>query len=138
MLRPRESRDLRLIASNLTVEPDATVTWAHDIFGNTIATATFRHNADSLAIDSLADIELSSSPWPVFNIAASACSYPFRYPDSDWIDLGPLANAQYLDPQRRLHEWARTFVRSNPTDTLSLLRDLAEGVGQRIAYSTLR
>ena len=28
MLRPRESRDLRLISSNLTVTPAATVTWA--------------------------------------------------------------------------------------------------------------
>lgn len=136
MLRPRESRELRLIASNLTVGPDANVTWAQDIFGNAIATATFRLNAAHLAIESLTDIELNANPWPVFDIAASACSYPFRYPDSDMTDLGPLAVAQYLDPRRRLYEWARAFVRGNPTDTLSLLKDLAEGVGRSITYQS--
>ena len=30
MLRPRESRDLRLIGFELVVTPPATVTWAHE------------------------------------------------------------------------------------------------------------
>ena len=38
MLRPRESRDLRLVSSTVTVTPAATVTWAQDVFGNAIAT----------------------------------------------------------------------------------------------------
>jgi hypothetical protein len=42
MLRPRERRDLRLISSDLTVTPAAVVTWAHDVFGNAVATATFQ------------------------------------------------------------------------------------------------
>jgi hypothetical protein len=30
--------------------------------------------------------------WPVFDIAASAISYPIRYSDNEWTDLGaPLA-----------------------------------------------
>src|SRR5205823_5663040 len=41
MLRPRESRELRLISCNVTVTPSAALTWAHDVFGNAIATATF-------------------------------------------------------------------------------------------------
>jgi len=32
MLRPRESRDLRLISSHITVTPESVVTWAHDVF----------------------------------------------------------------------------------------------------------
>ena len=39
MLRPRESRDLRLISSNVTVTPAPVVTWAQDVFGNAVATA---------------------------------------------------------------------------------------------------
>ena len=72
MLRPRESRDLKLISSELTVTPAAQITWAHDIFGNSVATATFQWATDSLIIDSLADLELHGSAWPVFDIAASA------------------------------------------------------------------
>ncbi|TAJ32660.1 MAG: transglutaminase family protein, partial [Reyranella sp.] len=42
MLRPRESRELRLLSSAIEVTPKAaTLTWAHDVFGNAVATATF-------------------------------------------------------------------------------------------------
>ncbi len=44
MLRPRESRDLRLISSQITVTPTAVLSWAHDVFGNAVATATFTDN----------------------------------------------------------------------------------------------
>ena len=45
MLRPRESRELHLISSQITVTPDAILTWAHDVFGNAVATATFQMTA---------------------------------------------------------------------------------------------
>jgi transglutaminase-like putative cysteine protease len=136
MLRPRESRDLRLSASSVIVNPDATVTWAQDVFGNAVATANFRAMSTSLVIDSVADIELSAAAWPVFAIAASAISYPFVYSDADRTDLGALVMPLYADPQGRLRGWAQSFVRSKPTDTLALLKDLSEGVSQRIKYQS--
>ena len=48
----------------------------------------------------------------------------FRYSDDEWTDLGALTSAQYPDPSEQLQTWTRGFVRSNPTDTLSLLKDL--------------
>lgn len=134
MLRPRESRDLRLISSNVAVTPAATVTWAQDVFGNAVATASFSTMADNLVIDSVAELELDAVAWPVFDIAASAISYPFRYSDDDWTDLGALAALQYPDPSGRLRNWTRAFVRGNPTDTLALLKDLSEGVSAAIRY----
>jgi transglutaminase-like putative cysteine protease len=134
MLRPRESRDLRLISSNVTVTPAAVVTWAQDVYGNAVATATFQATADNLMIDSVADIELDAAAWPVFDIAASAISYPFRYSADEWTDLGALAIPQYPDAAGRLRSWARAFVRSNPTDTLALLKDLSTGVSASISY----
>jgi transglutaminase-like putative cysteine protease len=136
MLRPRESRDLRLLSSSVVVTPGATVRWAQDVFGNAVATASFRTMSTSLVIDSVADIELNAAAWPVFDIAASATSYPFLYSDDDWADLGTLRVPQYADPQARLSGWTRPFVRSNPTDTLSLLKDLSEAVSQRINYQS--
>jgi transglutaminase-like putative cysteine protease len=134
MLRPRESRELRLISSNVTVDPAATVTWAQDVSGNAVATATFQAMADNLVIDSVAEIQLDAAAWPVFDIAASAISYPFRYSDDEWTDLGALAIQQYPDTAGRLLSWARAFVRSNPTDTLALLKDLSNGVPGWISY----
>jgi hypothetical protein len=61
MLRPRESRDLRLISSDVAVTPAAVVTWAHDVFGNTVATATFQTMADKLVVASVAEIQLNTA-----------------------------------------------------------------------------
>ena len=69
MLRPRESRDLRLISSHLNIEPAALVTWAHDVFGNAVATASFNAMTNHLVIESLATLELNAEPWPIFDVA---------------------------------------------------------------------
>jgi transglutaminase-like putative cysteine protease len=134
ILRPRESRDLRLISSVITVTPEAVLSWAYDVFGNAVATATFQTMASTLAITSIAELELGSEAWPVFGIAVSAMSYPFRYSDDEWTDLGALTVPGFADPGNYLPTWARRFVRSNPTDTLSLLKDLSAGVSQAISY----
>jgi transglutaminase-like putative cysteine protease len=136
MLRPRESRDLRLISSVITVTPDAVLSWAHDVFGNAVATATFRTMASMLVISSFAELELGGEAWPVFDIAVSAMSYPFRYSDDEWSDLGALTAQQVADPAGTLQAWAQQFVRTNPTDTLSLLKDLSAGVSQAINYQS--
>ena len=136
MLRPRESRDLRLMSHTLAITPAPVLTWAHDVFGNAVAMATFATTTDMLVIESAADILLNAAPWPVFDIAASAISYPFCYSDDEWTDLGALAVEQYLDQAGRLRIWARGFIRSNPTDTLSLLKDLSLGVAEWISYQS--
>jgi transglutaminase-like putative cysteine protease len=136
MLRPRESRDLRLISSAVTVAPAAQVTWAHDVFGNSVATAMFQGSADSLVIDSVAELELHGSAWPIFDIAASAIVYPFRYSDDEWADLGALTIQQYPDPAGRLAKWTRAFVGGDQTDTLALLKDLSLGVSAWISYQS--
>src|SRR4249920_1058759 len=136
MLRPRESRDLRLISSDVTVTPAAAMTWAQDVFGNAVATATFQSMADTLVIDSMVELQLNAAAWPVFDIAASAAVYPFQYSSDESIDLGALAIQQYPDPSGRLRDWARAFVRGNSTDTLSLLKDLCAGVSNQISYQS--
>jgi transglutaminase-like putative cysteine protease len=136
MLRPRESRDLRLMSHIVTIAPVPVVTWSSDVFGNAVAMATFATTTDTLMIESVADILLNADAWPVFDIAGSAISYPFRYSDNEWTDLGALTIAQYPDPDARLLNWARGFIRGNPTDTLALLKDLNAGVAQRTQYES--
>ena len=136
MLRPREIRDLRLISSDVIVTPAATITWAQDVFGNSVATATFQSMADNLVVDSVVELQLNAAAWPVFDIAASAIGYPFQYSSDESIDLGALAIQQYPDPFGGLRDWARTFVLGNSTDTLSLLKDLCAGVSNWISYQS--
>jgi len=136
MLRPRETPELRLLSFNLRIVPDANVTWAHDVSGNTIATAVFAQPSAFLMVESCMDVDLSAPAWPVFAIAANAQAYPFLYTDEDWIDLGALARPQYADANGRLSTWVEGFVMGRPTDTLSLLKDVGNGVSARIGYES--
>ena len=136
MLRPRESRELRLISSEVTVTPAAPITWAYDVAGNALATVAFQTMADTLVIDARAELQLDAAAYPVFDIAASAIVYPFKYSADEWTDLGALTVQQYPDPDGRLLAWARAFVRGDQTDTLALLKDLSTGVAQTLQYQT--
>lgn len=134
MLRPRESRELQLISHDLKVSPDAAISWAHDVPGNAVATASFSGQTDVLRIESKLELELTANPWPIFNIATSALNYPFFYTNDDRADLGALAIQQYLDPMGRLQKWARSFVKGSSTDTLELLKAISHGVAESLQY----
>ena len=136
MLRPRETRDLALITFDLQVAPPARIDWSHDVVGNAIATASFDVETDTLAILSRTTVNLTAPAWPVFSIAASALSFPFLYSVEDWTDLGALAVPQYADGAGRLSSWVEQFVMSRPTDTLSLLKDVSNGITTQISYQS--
>ena len=134
MLRPRESRELRLVSHTITTDPPSSLTWSQDVFGNSVATAQFTDRAATLAIESNVTLELTSAAWPVFPIAASAINYPFAYSEQERTDLGALLSPQYPDPMGRLSSWTASFVRANPTDTLALLKDLNAGISATASY----
>lgn len=136
MLRPRESREVRLLSHDLSISPDATINWSHDVFGNAIATASFQSPTDNLIVASVAKVDLTAAEWPVFDIHASAICYPFLYSDRDWIDLGSLVAQQHGDVDHKLGAWVRGFVAGNPTDTLSLLKDISLGIASTISYQS--
>ena len=47
-----------------------------------------------------------------------------------------MTTPRYPDPDGRLRLWVLAFVRGNPTDTLSLLKDLSAGVSEAIRYQS--
>lgn len=136
MLRPRETNDLQLVSFDLKTSPVANIVWSHDVAGNTIADATFPDPSDALVIESRAIVDLLAPVWPVFAISGSATSYPFVYSTDDQTDLGALAVPQYSDDATRLAGWVEAFVMDRPTDTLSLLKDVANGVTASIIYQS--
>jgi transglutaminase-like putative cysteine protease len=136
MLRPRDSHDLRLIKTNLICSPAASLRWMHDVFGNSVAIASFREPSAELRIESDLQLETYAVERPPFQITSEARSYPFVYSADDRIDLGRMLERQYPDPHDRLGSWARGFIRSNPTDTSALLADLNTGVAAQISYQS--
>jgi len=135
-LRPRESRELRIITMDLAITPLGRLTWANDVFGNAIASAAFEAPTDRLVIESLVTLEHHAVPWPLFDIAPSAVSFPFRYSQDEVSDLGALLIPQFADAGQELLAWAKGFVNGMPTDTLSLLKDINAAISNWIGYES--
>ena len=58
MLRPRDGHDLRVLSSNLEIVPQPmSLRWIHDVFGNSVAIATFDERAETLSFTSTATVE---------------------------------------------------------------------------------
>ena len=51
MLRPRDGHDLRVLSGSLEIVPEPmSLRWIHDVFGNSVAIATFDERAETLSI----------------------------------------------------------------------------------------
>jgi len=133
-LRPRESRDIRIVDMDIAITPAGVLTWAHDVFGNAIASVAFGAPADRLVIESRVTLEHHAVAWPLFGLAPSAVSYPFAYAPDEMSDLGALLIPQFLDPACVLPRWAQGFVGGWPTDTLALLKDINAAISAWIEY----
>jgi transglutaminase-like putative cysteine protease len=136
MLRPRDSHDLRLVRTELSVAPAAEIRWFHDVFGNSVAIAKFGGQSDELRIESTLHLERYALERPVFQLESDAATYPFVYSSEDRADLGRQLERHSPDPVGTIEAWARQFVREKPTDTLRLLAEINNGIKAEFAYQT--
>ncbi len=132
MLRPRGQLDLTVCNHVLDCSPPARVSWSQDVQGNPVATAEFDQPAAELKIVSRLDVVTTAPAWPLFLIDPRAHAYPFAYDEDERADLGALCRPEH--PHTAVAAWARAFIRSKPTDTLSLLKDLNAGVLAAATY----
>src|SRR5580700_3044529 len=115
MLRPRESHDQRLLDFSLEISPKpAELRWNQDVFGNHIAVARFAGGADTLGF--VSTIRLDHSPGGLIDtdLEDFARGYPFTYGAEEMAYLDRFIERHFADPDRRIHHWARTFVRREP------------------------
>ncbi len=135
VLTPRDDAELTTLSRSLRCEPEADILWTVDVFGNQIATTSFSGATDALTITSEVEVEHRASEWPVFAIDPGAHGYPFAYTLDDMVDLGALAQPDWLTSgAETVGAWARGFVLGPQTDTLSLLKDLNAGMLDSIVY----
>jgi transglutaminase-like putative cysteine protease len=140
MFRPRDSHDLRLLNSTLTISPPAKcIRWLHDAFGNSIAIAEFDCETAELRLQS--DIVLEHFPLdnPVFEIADYARTYPFSYAMEEMPDLARLIERHYPDPEHCVDRWARQFVlppegSGGLTETQPMLERMMRAIKDGFAY----
>jgi len=136
MMRPRDSHDLRLLGTGLTISPPATVRWLHDVFGNSVAIAEFSAAGAELLVESSFRAEHFPLPEEAVALEEYARRYPFSYDALDIPDLGWTIERHYPDPQHRIDAWARRFVGQRPdADTMAILRDMVSAIGAEFNYN---
>jgi hypothetical protein len=102
MIRPRDSHDLRLLNTRLMISPQpVAVRWLHDLFGNSVAIASFQTTATELHIVSEIDLDHYERNEPDCAIEAYAATYPFAYAVDEAPDLLSVIQRHYPDPIMR-------------------------------------
>ncbi|WP_133030754.1 transglutaminase family protein [Sphingomonas sp. PP-CE-1G-424] len=136
MVRPRESYDQHLIDATLTIIPEPSdVRWLHDVFGNSVAIATFAKRAKDLVIDSTVRLDHSPAELQRVDIERYARQYPFTYSSEEMPDLLRSIERQHHDPQRQIDSWARRFVGTGgKTDTLAMLSEMTAAIKREFTY----
>jgi transglutaminase-like putative cysteine protease len=137
MFRPRDSHDLRLVEATLAVDPaPVSIRWVHDIFGNSVAIASFSDApATSLTFDSRLTVDTYEIEGPDFPIESYAQSYPFSYAADDMPDLARSIERQFSDPSRAVDAWAKRFVTGPATPTADLLAAMTRTIRADFAYA---
>jgi transglutaminase-like putative cysteine protease len=136
MVRPRESYDQHLIDATLTISPEPSdIRWLHDVFGNSVAIATFAKRAKDLVIDSTVRLNHSPAELQRVDIERYARQYPFTYSSEEMPDLLRSIERQHHDPQRQIDSWARRFVGTGgKTDTLAMLSEMTAAIKREFTY----
>lgn len=136
MIRPRDSHDLRHISSRLLTSPPASVSWRHDVFGNSIAIATFDAAATELVLESNVVVELFGLTGLHVPIAPFARHLPFAYPFEEQPDLRHSIERHYRDPDHLLDTWVRRFMDENPSgDTWDVLAAITSTIQREFVYA---
>ena len=136
MLRPRDGHDLRMLTGRLEISPEPmSLRYIHDVFGNSVAIATFDERARKLTFTSTATIEHMPSDEFALTADDTAYFYPFKYSSDELPDLQEFIRPQYGDPDGELSAWARNFLDGEgPTPTFNILAGMTHGIRAQFTY----
>ena len=136
MLGPRDSHDLRVLASNLEIVPEPmSLRWIHDVFGNSVAIATFDERARTLSFTATATVEHNPAEEFALTPDDPAYFYPFLYDEEEFPDLQQFITPQYGDPNGEMSSWAQKFLDAEgPTPTFNILSGMTHGIRKAFNY----
>lgn len=137
MSRPRDSHDLRLIDTTLTIEPaSSAIRWIHDVFGNSIALVSFETKSDQLVFESGFRAEHYPAPAQAIEIEPYAARLPFNYTGEDALDLGHTKERHYPDPEHKVDAWAKECLAQVPESrTVDVLIKMTTSIKEQFKYA---
>jgi transglutaminase-like putative cysteine protease len=109
--------------------------WIHDVFGNSVAIATFDERSDLLSFTWTATVEHKPAEAFVLTPDDPAYFYPFFYDEEEFPDLREFITPHYGDPNGELSAWARKFLDAEaPTPTFNILSQMTHGIRDAFTY----
>lgn len=136
MFRPRDSHDLRVLATDLQCSPDANVRMIQDPHSNSVALVTPLGPATELKIVCTFSIEYAPSDGAALELSPSALIFPFAYSVDERFDLELYMRPLHDDPDGVLTHWARQFMRlDGPTGTRDLLLAMNQFIRDNFGYA---
>ena len=136
LFRPRDSHDLRVLATDMEVTPEPLdIRLVQDAYSNSVALVQPQSPATELKVVCSFSVEhtgtraldLPLSPWAV--------NYPFDYDPEEKLALAHYLNPYYDDPDGRLRDWARQFIQQDgPTGSRELLVDMTQFIRNTMVY----
>lgn len=134
LLRPRESHELRIESSILTLTPPATLRWHRDVEDNCVAIASFDTPVSQLVIESEVIIQQYNDDPLDFLVADYAINYPFTYVTEDRPVLSSYVNTSDHATNKELSNWVSNFWSGESIQTYTLLERICAHINQSLSY----
>jgi transglutaminase-like putative cysteine protease len=136
MFRPRDSHDLRVLATDLQVSPESIIRLIQDPHSNSVALVQPIEPATELRIVCTFTIEHAQSQNLELPLSPSAEFFPFAYTVEERFDLEHYMRPHHDDPGGQLTTWARQFIRTDgPTHTRELLVQMNQHIREHFSYA---
>jgi transglutaminase-like putative cysteine protease len=135
MLRPRDSFDLRVVDTALTITPGAKLRWMHDAYGNSVAVAGFTGLADTLDIVSELLLQRFGSALPRSEVEPETMIRGVDYSPAERAVLQPYLDLAAADPDAVLDGWLADFRARTGEGSGHVLRDLAHAIYTGLSYA---
>lgn len=133
MLRPRDSFDLRLIRTGLAIAPAASLSWMHDVYGNSVVTASFTDETTTLSIESELVLRRYQPAAPQPASAPWRSGAPIAYSTAERLALQPFLTPATQDQDGTVAGFANASVRRSDSQGHPLL-DLSAAIHGSLAY----
>ena len=136
MFRPRDSHDLRVLATDLKVVPEPVdVRLVQDVYSNSVAMLTPASPAEELKIQCSFTVEHAGTRALDLPLSPAAQTYPFVYSVEERAVLQHYCTPYYDDPSGTLAAWAGQFVApEGPTGTMDLLVKMTQFIRNTMTY----
>ena len=136
LFRPRDSHDLRVLATDMVVTPTPDdIRLIQDAYSNSVALVQPQSPSSELKVVCSFSVEHTGTRALELPLSPLALTYPFGYDAEERLVLAHYMSPYYDDPDGMLRSWANQFVRSDgTTGTRQLLVEMTQFIRDTMHY----